>query len=322
LSKQEEQALDELIQQSEQTLDEIEQAAPSAKGSTTKPGETGTPHGGDLNETENALATKPVGGNHHIEITAEGAKLCSPPPCPLLRVVYARQLKNRPDLTKELDELEALRATKPEEAASRAAALNQKLGDERLASMGVSRGRSTGLPPDYADKAMEQVDDLENVAEAGRLRKTPVAYDVDEPLPVGEAGLAQQHARSRALEPHNRQLLDPNTNRITKHVRVDPGDLERHAQSLPAVSVKDNPSALFTRRFDEVVELHDVFDEAVAEVKNAGSLKPTDLKAAVNKNIRDIIQNGRTPSGRAVRDALKAQGFEYREGLGIVAITQ
>ncbi|MCY7355850.1 MAG: hypothetical protein LH470_12420 [Lysobacter sp.] len=88
------------------------------------------------------------------------------------------------------------------------------------------------------------------------------------------------------------------------------------------VSVTRDPSAVFTRRFDEVVELRRVFDQAVAMVGNPRALKATELKARINANVRDIIQNGRSVEGLMVRDALTAQGFEFQPGRDIVAVQQ
>jgi hypothetical protein len=44
------------------------------------------------------------------------------------------------------------------------------------------------------------------------------------------------------------------------------------------------------------------------------------LKNEINANVRDIIQNGRSPSGIKVRDALRAQGFEFVAGQGLTAV--
>ena len=109
------------------------------------------------------------------------------------------------------------------------------------------------------------------------------------------------------------------TNRRTKHLRISDAE---SAAPLKPVSVKQNPDAIMTRRFDEVTELHQVFDEAVGKIKNPRSLTPTELKEAINGHIRDIIQEGRSPAGRAVRDALKSLGFEYVPGHGIVAVVK
>lgn len=148
----------------------------------------------------------------------------------------------------------------------------------------------------------------------------PIGFDIDEPLPVGAPDVSRQRAVQRALDPHNRELLDPMTNRRTKYLGVDPRAVERNRIRLPEVSVADDPGALLTRRFDEVTEMRQVWDEAVNSVENVRSLSPTAIKERINANIRRIIGGGTSPAGAQVRDALRGLGFEYVPGRGIVAV--
>jgi hypothetical protein len=76
---------------------------------------------------EKVLASEPVAGGHHVEITPVGVTLCSGPPCPLLRVEYAKELAANPRLAEELDVLDALRKTDPVAAARKAAQLQESL---------------------------------------------------------------------------------------------------------------------------------------------------------------------------------------------------
>ena len=150
-----------------------------------------------------------------------------------------------------------------------------------------------------------------------------VTLDVDEPLAVGARGIKRQVAVARALDPHNRQFLESLHNQRTKHARTSPEEVARSRMKRPAVTIdpaaplgRGKPkiarsSVLVERRFDEVKELHQVFDDAVSRVKGRGSLTPTKLKAEINDHIRDIIKNGRTPSGKLVRDGLQGLGFEF-----------
>lgn len=138
----------------------------------------------------------------------------------------------------------------------------------------------------------------------------PITFDIDEPLPVGDKNIKPQRQVARALDPQNRQLLDPVTNQRTKGLGIDFRDIERGRNPLEPISVADDPSALITRRFGEVVEMRAVFDEAVARVPNRNALTPTQLKNAINANIRDIIRTGNSPSAVAVREAFRANGFE------------
>jgi hypothetical protein len=148
----------------------------------------------------------------------------------------------------------------------------------------------------------------------------PVSFDIDEPLPVGDRNASPARQVQRALDPQNRQLLDSITNRRTKGLGIDFRDIERGRTPLPEVSLADDPGAVFTRRFGEVTEMRTLFAEALAEIPDINALSPTQLKNTINTNMRDIIRTGRTPSGRAVRDALRAGGFEAVPNRGIVAV--
>jgi hypothetical protein len=140
--------------------------------------------------------------------------------------------------------------------------------------------------------------------------------DIDEPLAVGAKGIKPQRAVDRAMDPHNRQFLDPATNRRTKHLGTDPRDVARGSKKLEPVSLTKDPDALFTRRFDETEEMAEIFDQAVNRVKNKGQLRPTELKNRINEEIRDIIKDGDTAAARTVRDVLHKNGFVFREKVG------
>lgn len=196
------------------------------------------------------------------------------------------------------------------------------------------RGRPKA-PDDVIDDFIKRLDEPGNPFELDVSKKraaaiargdkdfaldTPTSFDVDEPLPVGAKNIKPGRAVARALDPHDRQLLDSPTNRVTKHLGERDADVARHRTRLKAVSVKDDPSSIMSRRFDEVTELNQVFDEAVQSVRNKSSLKPTELKDAINKQVRAIIKNGSSPAGAAVRDALHSLGFEYVPRRGFVAV--
>jgi hypothetical protein len=148
----------------------------------------------------------------------------------------------------------------------------------------------------------------------------PITFDIDEPLPVGDPNASRARQVGRALDPQNRQLLDWLTNRRTKGLGIDFRDIERGRNPLPEVSLADNPSAIITRRFGEVTELRAIFNQALAEIPNISALTPTQLKNQINRNIRDIIQNGRSPEGIAAREALRTSGFEFVPRRGIAAV--
>jgi hypothetical protein len=148
-----------------------------------------------------------------------------------------------------------------------------------------------------------------------------LTFDVDEVLPVGAADIDRAEATSRALDPYNRQLLDPNTNQRTKSLGIDPRELRANRGELEQpVSLRDDSSALLTKRFSEVVELKRIFEKAVASVKEPHKLKPTALKARINKETRRIITEGSGADAMAVRQALEDLGFEHQPGRGWVFV--
>ncbi len=65
-----------------------------------------------------------------------------------------------------------------------------------------------------------------------------------------------------------------------------------------------------------------MFDAAVASVPNKNALSPTELKNAINKNIRRIIKEAPNGPGKTVRDVLLASGFEYVDGVGFAMVKQ
>jgi hypothetical protein len=143
-----------------------------------------------------------------------------------------------------------------------------------------------------------------------------LTFDIDEVLPVGARDIKPQRAVSRALDASNRQLLDPHTNRTSKGLGIDPRELKQNRPAQPQVSVTADPSAIVTKRFSEVVELKNIFDQAVASVKEPQTMSPTELKAAINKETRRIITEGNGPDAIAVRKALNDIGFERLPGSG------
>jgi Domain of unknown function (DUF4157)/Putative RNase-like toxin, toxin_1 len=160
--------------------------------------------------------------------------------------------------------------------------------------------------------------------EVGRMRSKPLGVDVDEIKAVGEKGISNAEGMRRALDPGNREFKDFLGNRITKHTRTQTGPASmkpRTREKLKPVSVKKDPGAIFTRRFDEVTELKQIFDKALESLPpNYRSMKPTEVKAIINAEIREIIKKGSTKAGEKVRDAMQDAGFEWLPDKGLTAV--
>ena len=143
-----------------------------------------------------------------------------------------------------------------------------------------------------------------------------MTFDIDEVLPVGQKGIKPQRAVDRARSAYNRQLLDPNTNRLSKGLGIDVRELKSVRGERPPVSVVQDPHALVTRRFSEITEMKNIFDRAVNSISDPNKMKPTELKAAINRETRRIITEDNSPDAVAVRTALQKIGFERMPGQG------
>ncbi|MGE4340140.1 MAG: DUF4157 domain-containing protein [Pigmentiphaga sp.] len=319
LSASERASLDEVAAQTEKALGDIENARITGRGTAVRKAE------------QEILAERPAAGGHEVEVTPTGVEVCSPRPCPLLRVAYSKELRQNNELAAEMDQIDVLRKTNPEQAAERAAALQRRLEQARASATPASTPGLTTEAQATAEEAAEAMDTQPIDLAVGKKRAAQIAsgerdfiidsrltFDIDEPLPVGQANLNPSRAWERATDPHNRQLLDSITNRTTKGLGIDPRDIERGKTSLAPVSVTDQPDAIFVRRFDEVTELKEIFDQAAAKFKNRRDLKPTALKNSINSEIRRIIKTDKGGAGEKVRKALETAGFEFVEGRGFV----
>jgi hypothetical protein len=307
-------------------------------------------------EPNRATARKPAADGHDAVVTPEGVGRCSSAPCPVIQVEYKKELADNPDLKQWNDEVQGLRQSDPQRAADEAASLIRaceaarnnarrkpvddyvRRRDAEIAAAGTPAAKRPGppLPQGHADEAIARLDDpdafslgigqkrAEKIQSGERdfILDQPVTRgDIDEPLAVGAPDIKPQRAFARAEDPHNRQFLDPATNRTTKYLGTDPRDIARHRQKLDPVSLTTNPDALFTRRFDEITEMATIFETARSSITNKNELTPTELKNAINRKISTIIKDGGSVEAVAVRDALVSHGFTFREGQGWLAGT-
>ena len=92
---------------------------------TDEPSATSSPH------SEPHDKAPASGSPHEIEVTERGIELCSPKPCPLLEVVYAKELKQHPTLKTLLAEINQRRAADPKDAKARRESqrLEERLGE-------------------------------------------------------------------------------------------------------------------------------------------------------------------------------------------------
>lgn len=268
---------------------------------------------------EEALAKKPLEDGHEAVVTKEGVGRCSPSPCPVIHVEFATELAAHPELKAWNDKIQAMRTATPAAAADEAAALIRTL---EAARRNATKGAL--MPKDGVDAAFDDLKLDIGAKRAADLQSgkrdlavdKPLTFDVDEVLPVGAPGIKPQRAVRRALDPANRQLLDPHTNRSSKGLGIDPRQLPSNRAARPSVSVVTNPEALLTNRFSEIDEMKRIFERALASVKNRNQLRPTEIKAEVNRETRRLITEDPGPDAVAVRAALASLGFERLPGQG------
>ncbi len=286
---------------------------------------------------EEAEAKAPAGDGHDAAVTEQGVGRCSTGPCPVIQVEFAKELEANPKLKKINANIQAQRTTDPYGAAKKAAALIRTLEAIRGNAISEAQGPHAGGTDRATTKEQWKEQEHQRRTDAravdaqldemklgvGKERQEKIqsgeknfvldralTFDIDEVLPVGAPDIKPQRAVARALDPYNRQLLDPHTNRTSKGLGIDPRELRSNRGEHPQVSIATEPSAILTKRFSEVVELKNIFDQAVASIKKPQKLTPTELKAEINKKTRQIITEGTGPDAVAVRKALGDLGFE------------
>jgi RHS repeat-associated protein len=142
----------------------------------------------------------------------------------------------------------------------------------------------------------------------------PVGFDIDEPNAVGEKGISKSEAYRRATNVNNRQALDSVTNRVSKGTRQEvPITGNKGGPPRQPVSLVDDPAALFTRRFGEVKELKEIFEEAKQAFAGRRDLDPVALKNEINRAVRQIMKEGNSEAAVNVRTALRKIGWDPKK---------
>ena len=158
-------------------------------------------------------------------------------------------------------------------------------------------------------------DDSNIQIQSGGKPQTPkVTMDIDEQEPVGQKGISDAEASRRATDVNNRLFRLSTENRITKHLSIETNPASVGSNQ---VSVTDDPNFLITKRFGEIKELADIFNQAFNSIKKSYN-KATELKAAINEKIWEIIKTGKGDSAVKIREAFKSLGFENIKGQGYV----
>ena len=173
---------------------------PNGPGKTGEPhpatrADPKTPHPGSDAAHKPLADPEPVGGGHHSQMTPEGFELCSPPPCPNLRLIYQKQLKRDADLLAELETLDAKR---------------------RL----IAKLEADGRPDKaFAKKVSQDAAKLQQKLEAARLNKGPKTSLTEPSAPAKPVIGSSSPAPGEALVGSSKSQM---RRRAAKLIREDP----------------------------------------------------------------------------------------------------
>ena len=148
------------------------------------------------------------------------------------------------------------------------------------------------------------------------------SLNIDELLAVGEPSspgrtISVAERRERALDLNNREFKDAVTNQKTKGLVRDPRDVSRLDGACKQTLLRDDPNALWTRRFGEISEINTIGERIKEGMKGKDTRAPGELKAELNNKLWDEFKNPKTAEGRAVADALERSGYGFVEVDGV-----
>jgi hypothetical protein len=175
---------------------------------------------------EDAVAKQPLENGHEVVVTKQGVGICSPSPCPVIHLEYAKELADNPKLKGYNDKLQALRKTNPKEAAKAAKLLITLLEEQRAGAIAVvkptsKKGGRFANDPDLAkgiadEQKVSSVDvpesdkslsDLDNVKSRRAKKQEKVTHSADLGVAEGkikaeEHGLTHLFDNPRGMEHH------------------------------------------------------------------------------------------------------------------------
>jgi hypothetical protein len=133
------------------------------------------------------------------------------------------------------------------------------------------------------------------------------SLNVDGPHAVGEEGITEQESMRRAMDLHDRQLVESMTNQATKGSRVEVPSPTRTVGPLPPVSVVGDPAALIYRPTLKGVKEWDQLADIILQEKQSSLVgkSPKQVKEILSRAVREEIKNPTTEPRNAISDALK-----------------
>ncbi|VWX50898.1 DUF4157 domain-containing protein [Novosphingobium sp. 9U] len=288
-------------------------AAPAKTVATAKPAAQGKapPPERAVNPGE-ALALEDLPGNHELVVTRKGVARCSPAPCPIIEVEFARELDARPEMKARAKAIQDKRISHPEEAKTEAAALVRELevvrnnaaanarrgpewGGERPTNPDRGMSREEWKAQDSARRESNRIDRIVDAAEAPAVKGTAASgYTID----GRRVPQKQQRRVDMDAQPEGRDAPVP----------TRPGETARQAVA--------RVRAIIGKRIADFPLLEKIWNESRAMAVSSEALSPTNYKklydATRNAFWRRITAN--TPEGKAARAIFDDSGMGFAEG--------
>ena len=110
---------------------------------------------------EDALAKAPTEDGHEMVVTEQGVARCSPSPCPVIHVEFAKELGEHPWAKKRYEELQQMRKTDPKRAAKEAASLINALERVRRGGPPPKQKRATGAAEEAQTRTTSLWEEIE-----------------------------------------------------------------------------------------------------------------------------------------------------------------
>lgn len=265
-----------------------------------------------INKDE-AKAKAAVGDGHEAVVTEQGIGRCSPTPCPVLHVEYAKELEGNPKLQAIYESVQAQRKTNPEAAADKAAALIRTLEAVRGNAMPAApEGAAANAGPDRSSMTKEQWKKQEGQRRWGNaVDEWAANLDLDQ---HGETPLVKGTEASG-------YSIDGKRVPIKKQSRLDmaavPGKGDVAVPLLPGETHKDAVDRVKTvigTKISDVPELNAAWEDAKQSVLSRNTL--------TSKNYGNLYDATRNAFWRRVAGDPKAlkilndAGFGFTGGKG------
>jgi len=235
------------------------------------------------------LAKEPGKGGHDIEVTKNGVEICSPQPCPVLEVEYAKELKKAPELGPELREINQLRKVDPKKAAEKAAALQGKLeGIRTKAAAGKGAPKAGDMDaPAAGDKGPD----------AGKGREAKSRKELKEEQAAATATAKEQASQKiqdkeellDQIFKENKELSQRGKTPLSDSARKEL-DLEKAANAREANKVIDDLEQL--RKQKEALEITPL-----------GKARAYSHSGSADRTVRSRAKNLDELSGKPIKEA-------------------